>query len=440
MPQSRPQTPVLIFSIIAVIAMIVVVFLLNRLTSTEPETKAPTEPSAQSEQTNHSEDGISLTVNGKHVDDDDTSYNGTAEELVGHISEVMIRANQTGNLQPFTQLIGPDTLTTRQIAHLQSLAAASKLKLNQSRPFSLIAKDTSRWSLNLADDQSIELKLSQTPNGDWKIKSIALPKTMTQQGGSDSAAENTPTPPAETQTDLAAKTVNHFIQAILKLDPTAAGQYIDTDKISYATLAGLCIIAEEGRYQLVKEKSVRNMFLSNNSAGWLIRIESPDTDKPAMLALSTKRSSPQEPWLISEINLDKLLSDFASRYSGGDIHYLPLVKNPKGGDSIVLYFELDSNELTKRTQKQLQIIAQILKSTSEKKLTISGHTDASGSDQHNLGLSNQRAQQVMTFLASQGVTKAQMVVSSFGKSQPRRPNTTDDGRRANRRAEIRLDF
>ena len=106
----------------------------------------------------------------------------------------------------------------------------------------------------------------------------------------------------------------------------------------------------------------------------------------------------------------------------------------------MLYFELDSNELTKRTQKQLQIIARILKSTTDKKLTISGHTDASGSDQHNLGLSNQRAQQVMTFLASQGVNKEQMKVTSFGKSHPRRPNTTDDGRRANRRAEISLDF
>ncbi len=434
MPQPRRQTPVLIFSIIAVIAIIAVLFLINRLTSNDPEI------SDQPEKTTQVENPISLTVNGKHVDDNDTSYNGSPEELVGHISEVMIRANQTGDLQPFINLIGPGNLSALQASQLQSLAAASKLKLNESRPFSPIGKDPSHWSLHLENQQSIDLKLSKTSDGDWKINSITLPQTKTKQENPTISSKDTAKPTPASKTDIAAATVNDFIQAILKLDPTAAEKYIASDKISYATLAGLCIIAEEGRYRLVKEKAVRNMFLSNNTAGWIIRIDSPDTEKPATLALSTKRANPQAPWKITEINLDKLLSDFASRYSGGDIHYLPLVKNPKGGDAIVLYFELNSNNLTKRTQRQLQFVALLLKSTPDKKLTISGHTDAIGSDDYNLKLSNQRAQQVMSYLASQGVGTQQMEVSSFGKSQPRRPNTTTDGRRANRRAEIRLDF
>jgi len=292
----------------------------------------------------------------------------------------------------------------------------------------------------LANQQSIGLKLSKNSDGNWKINSIILPQTKTNQDNPAIGPKDNTKPTLDSKTDIAAATVNDFIQAILKLDPTSAEKYIASDKISYATLAGLCIIAEEGRYRLVKEKAVRNMFLSNNTAGWIIRIDSPDTEKPSMIALSTKRENPQAPWKVTEINLDKLLSDFASRYSGGDIHYLPLVKNPKGGDAIVLYFELDSNNLTKRTQKQLRFVALLLKSTPDKKLTISGHTDALGSDNYNLKLSNQRAQQVMTYLASQGVDKQQMEVSSFGKSQPRRPNTTTGGRRANRRAEIRLDF
>ena len=165
-----------------------------------------------------------------------------------------------------------------------------------------------------------------------------------------------------------------------------------------------------------------------------------------MFAINTKRKDANSPWKITEINLDKLLADYASRFSDGDIYYIPLIKNPKGGDSLAIYFDLDSEELTTRTKRQLSIVANLLKSDTAKELTISGHTDALGSENHNLKLSKQRAQQVMTYLSGQGVNADQMKVVGYGKTKPRRPNTTadgadaPDGRRANRRAEILLNF
>jgi outer membrane protein OmpA-like peptidoglycan-associated protein len=91
-------------------------------------------------------------------------------------------------------------------------------------------------------------------------------------------------------------------------------------------------------------------------------------------------------------------------------------------------------------------VAKLLKLSSEKKLTISGHTDSLGSDPYNLSLSRDRAEKVMQFLAENGINEKQMEIVGYGKSKPRLPNTTktgDDspaGRRANRRAEILLDF
>ena len=165
-----------------------------------------------------------------------------------------------------------------------------------------------------------------------------------------------------------------------------------------------------------------------------------------MFSITSKRSDLESPWKITEINLDNLLTDYAQSILGGDIYYSPLIKNPKGGDTLAIYFDLDAKTLTTRTERQLTIVAKLLKTSLEKKLTISGHTVSLGSDPYNLTLSRARAEQVMQFLADNGINKEQMEIVGYGKSKPRLPNTTatgDDspaGRRANRRAEILLDF
>jgi outer membrane protein OmpA-like peptidoglycan-associated protein len=441
MSPKRPQTAVLVFSIIAVLAVVAVLFLMHKLTSKETQTTH--KPSQTTQEKTDTPPDIHLEELDKLVTD--TGFTGSAEELVGHISEIMIQANSTGDLQPFIDLIGKPRFSDIQLKQLQQLAIRSQLKLNRTTPFSRIQEKNENetiWSLNLADQQSILLKLTQNKNGTWQVDTITLPQKSTSQRTAPSLAlkKNSTTPTPNSDTNQAAATVQQFLDTILKLDPSGAEKYIDPEKISYATLAGLCIVFEEGRYQLSGKNALRKMFLTNNTAGWITRVKSPDTQKTAMFALTTKRTNPQAPWKITEINLDKLLSDYANRFSGGDIHYVPIIKNPHGGDSIVLFFELDSNQLSHRTCRQLDIIAQVLKSYPERKLTISGHTDATGTDSHNLTLSKQRAEQVRTFLTTQGVSGQQMKVVGFGKSKPRQPNTTNDGRRVNRRAEILLDF
>jgi len=65
---------------------------------------------------------------------------------------------------------------------------------------------------------------------------------------------------------------------------------------------------------------------------------------------------------------------------------------------------------------------------------------------YNDGLSLRRADIVRDFLVASGVASDQIVTVAKGMSQPRRPNFTDagtdnpEGRRANRRTEIYLDF
>ena len=144
--------------------------------------------------------------------------------------------------------------------------------------------------------------------------------------------------------------------------------------------------------------------------------------------------------------LRQLLADYARRVAGGDLYYSPLVKNPAGGDTLALYFEFDEDVMNPRTRRQLEIVTQILRSDPGKKITLSGHTDALGTKGYNNSLSSRRADVVRDYLTRAGVDSAQIITIAKGDSQPRRPNVTEtgddnpEGRRANRRTEIYLDF
>jgi outer membrane protein OmpA-like peptidoglycan-associated protein len=101
---------------------------------------------------------------------------------------------------------------------------------------------------------------------------------------------------------------------------------------------------------------------------------------------------------VNEVNLDQLIADYAKRFAGGDLYYTPIIKNPQGGDTLVLYFEFDEDQIAPRTKRQLEIVARILSKDGGKKLTITGHTDALGGADYNTGLSSRRADIVRDFL------------------------------------------
>ncbi|TIP38908.1 MAG: OmpA family protein, partial [Mesorhizobium sp.] len=64
-----------------------------------------------------------------------------------------------------------------------------------------------------------------------------------------------------------------------------------------------------------------------------------------------------------------------------------------------------------------------------------GHTDATGTDSYNQGLSQRRAQSVAAFLEANGVESARLEAIGLGKSHPRVANPYDP---VNRRVEMRI--
>lgn len=90
-----------------------------------------------------------------------------------------------------------------------------------------------------------------------------------------------------------------------------------------------------------------------------------------------------------------------------------------------LFFEVDDADLRPEARSLLAEIAPAL-IEADRSIEINGHTDATGSDEYNLDLSQRRAQSVADELRSLGVA-VEFTVQGFGESRPVAPNHRDDG-------------
>lgn len=77
-----------------------------------------------------------------------------------------------------------------------------------------------------------------------------------------------------------------------------------------------------------------------------------------------------------------------------------------------------------------------LKQHTEKTIIIEGHTDNTGSSAFNTKLSLKRAEYVQSALLQRGIPAYKITAIGLGKSQPIATNTTEQGRKQNRRVEI----
>ena len=335
-----------------------------------------------------------------------------------------------------------------QISQLQSHLQHSDLngKPQIEKVGDLQINKVSRWALKDGSSAPILIDVERQGKQHWSIKQIAIPQIAAP---SNTAKTNNPDDAKAAAKSLEDDALNFsyfFLQSLLKQDFKGAKSMVDTNNITDATLAGLCILFDEAAYTIDKKKPLRTLFIRDTAAGFYANVLSSDGSKAAHFSILTQRTKLGDDWSIYEINLNDLLSDYTKRMAGGDSFFTPLVKNPQGGDTLVIYFDFDSAEITPRMNKQLKIVTALLQLDANKKITLSGHTDSKGLNQYNLSLSEQRAQKVKEFLSANGVDSKQIITKSLGATVPRAPNTytdgTDnpDGRRANRRTEIYLDF
>lgn len=101
-------------------------------------------------------------------------------------------------------------------------------------------------------------------------------------------------------------------------------------------------------------------------------------------------------------------------------------------------FEVDSDVIKPGFYSTLDKIANVLNRYGKTELVIVGHTDSTGSDQHNQVLSEKRAGAVYEYLLSRNVIPQRLSAYGKGKTEPIATNETPEGRQRNRRVDITI--
>jgi outer membrane protein OmpA-like peptidoglycan-associated protein len=106
-----------------------------------------------------------------------------------------------------------------------------------------------------------------------------------------------------------------------------------------------------------------------------------------------------------------------------------------------IHFDTDKATIKedKETKEILQTVADVMKENTQiTKLRIEGHTDDTGGDDHNMKLSQDRAQAVVEWLAKNGVDKARLDPKGWGEHHGLVKNDSKEHKEQNRRVEFRL--
>jgi outer membrane protein OmpA-like peptidoglycan-associated protein len=114
------------------------------------------------------------------------------------------------------------------------------------------------------------------------------------------------------------------------------------------------------------------------------------------------------------------------------------------GDNITLNmpgnitFATDSSDLSPAFFDVLNSVGKVLNEFNKTVVEVAGHTDSTGSDAYNQGLSERRASSVANYLRGRGIMNDRLITVGMGESRPIADNGSPEGRQANRRVEITM--
>jgi len=120
-----------------------------------------------------------------------------------------------------------------------------------------------------------------------------------------------------------------------------------------------------------------------------------------------------------------------------NIEMQPIVKNV----STVLnniFFDFNQFEINPRSYTELNEVIKFLNDNPKLKVEISGHTDNVGVESYNQQLSQKRAQAIVSYFLSKGISTSRLSQKGLGSQKPIKPNDTEENRQVNRRIEFKV--
>lgn len=115
-----------------------------------------------------------------------------------------------------------------------------------------------------------------------------------------------------------------------------------------------------------------------------------------------------------------------------------LLQPARNGTRLLLFFAPESTTLERESLVDLDFLVEFLKANADLRIEIGGHTDNVGDPDANRRLSLERARAVKAYLVGNRIGGERIDVKGYGDTRPIADNSTDEGRRANRRVEMNV--
>ena len=103
-----------------------------------------------------------------------------------------------------------------------------------------------------------------------------------------------------------------------------------------------------------------------------------------------------------------------------------------------IYFDTNKSTIKSKSRPKLDQAVEVLKKFPTIRIEISGHTDSTGSREHNMELSAARAEAVKDYLVNKGIDASRITTRGAGPDSPVDTNDTKAGRAKNRRIEFKI--
>ena len=116
------------------------------------------------------------------------------------------------------------------------------------------------------------------------------------------------------------------------------------------------------------------------------------------------------------------------------------IKREEIAEDLVIHFEFDKSDFISDAaiDKYLDESIAHLDKNLQARLSITGYTDAVGTDEYNQALGYRRAVSVQHYFESKGIPSGKIIIGSRGEKEPADDNNTSAGRANNRRAAITI--
>ena len=156
------------------------------------------------------------------------------------------------------------------------------------------------------------------------------------------------------------------------------------------------------------------------------------------LRLARRMSEPES--TVDRRYLAALKGKFSTASTEAPIEYKAPAKGavPIATQRRSIYFEPNSAKMSLDSRAVVDEIASFMRAYENTVVDIEGNTDSTGSREHNMQLSHQRADAVKDYLVGKGFPAARMRTAGNGPDRPVDTNSTPEGREKNRRTDIKV--